>query len=296
MIVTVSNIASDDAPFTVTGSAPSTSDIYYYFSDALGTARVITGSDGTVCYDADVYPYGGIRTYNSTCGSTQVFTTYERDPESNNDYAMARYFSSRLGRFMSPDPTGIFLGNLNDPQSLNLYSYVGNNPSSLTDPSGLGIGISVCVGDCGDDGGDGGFGFGFGFGGGGGGGDWSWGAGPSGPSYFPANVGTNPNPPNGTLASDDPFSGETNPFGFSNEIFANPDDSQIPTLGLPDVLPPFDPGCGFECDFRRQTHRPRVHPRRPPDYLWPPAYLQVWLAAHGDPWLTGEAVWKIPCK
>jgi Concanavalin A-like lectin/glucanases superfamily/IPT/TIG domain len=69
VIVTVSNVPSDDAPFTVTGTAPSsTSDIYYYFSDALATTRVITGSDGTVCYDADLYPYGGVRVYNSNCG------------------------------------------------------------------------------------------------------------------------------------------------------------------------------------------------------------------------------------
>lgn len=227
VIVTVSNVPSDDAPFTVTASAPSTSDIYYYFSDALGTARVITSSDGTVCYDADLYPYGGIRAYNSTCGPSQVFTTYERDRESNNDYAMARYYASRLGRFMSPDPTGIFLGNLNDPQSFNLYSYVRNNPINSTDPTGLCDGF-----ECG-----GGFSFGFSFGfgwGGGGGGNWGWGGGPDGPTNTPANVGTDPNSPNGTLTSDDPFSGETN--GIPNGL-------QVPTLGLPGILG--FPTCNF---------------------------------------------------
>jgi RHS repeat-associated protein len=239
VIVTVSNVHSDDAPFTVTATAPSsTSDIYYYFSDALGTARVITASDGTVCYDADLYPYGGVRAYNLNCAPNRMFTTYERDPESNNDYAMARYYSSRLGRFMSPDPTGISLGNINDPQSLNLYSYVRNNSTSMADPSGL----------CGENfiggggGGDGCGGSGGGFGGGGFpilGWDWGhgdWGDGPEGPTNTPANVGNNPNPYNGTPASDDPFSGETN--GIPNGL-------RIPTLGSSGLLMPSALGCGF---------------------------------------------------
>ena len=42
-------------------------------------------------------------------GISHKFTGYERDSETGNDYALARYYSSRLGQFMSPDPTGIFL-------------------------------------------------------------------------------------------------------------------------------------------------------------------------------------------
>jgi hypothetical protein len=49
---------------------------------------------------------------------------------------------------MSPDPTGIFVGNLNDPQSLNLYAYVRNNSPSMTDPSGV---CDSFDGTCGDD-------------------------------------------------------------------------------------------------------------------------------------------------
>jgi len=46
----------------------------------------------------------------------------------------ARYYASSMGRFMSPDPLG---GHLEDPQTLNKYSYVANNPLSRTDPTGL---------------------------------------------------------------------------------------------------------------------------------------------------------------
>ena len=63
-----------------------------------------------------------------------MFTGKERDQETGLDYFEARYYGSALGRFTSPDPLG---GHLYDPQTLNKYAYVRNNPLSLTDPSGL---------------------------------------------------------------------------------------------------------------------------------------------------------------
>jgi RHS repeat-associated protein len=62
------------------------------------------------------------------------FTGKERDQESGNDRFDARYFGSSMGRFLSPDPSG---GHLEDPQTLNKYSYVANNPLSRTDSTGL---------------------------------------------------------------------------------------------------------------------------------------------------------------
>ena len=66
-----------------------------------------------------------------------VFTGKERDTESGLDYFGARYFGSSMGRFMSPDPLFISPERLYNPQLLNLYAYVGNNPLSRTDPTGL---------------------------------------------------------------------------------------------------------------------------------------------------------------
>ena len=59
------------------------------------------------------------------------------------DYAVARYYPSAMGRFMSPDP---LTGDISDPQSLNRYAYVGNNPINFTDPMGL---IRTCTGTTG---------------------------------------------------------------------------------------------------------------------------------------------------
>jgi RHS repeat-associated protein len=61
-------------------------------------------------------------------------TGKERDAESGNDYFEARYYSSAMGRFMSPDaPVDQHPA---DPQSWNLYSYVRNNPLSSIDQDG----------------------------------------------------------------------------------------------------------------------------------------------------------------
>ena len=61
------------------------------------------------------------------------YTGKERDAESGLDNFGPRYYGSSMGRFMSPDEFG---GHLEDPQTLNKYAYVGNNPLSRTDPTG----------------------------------------------------------------------------------------------------------------------------------------------------------------
>jgi RHS repeat-associated protein len=65
------------------------------------------------------------------------FTGKERDAESGNDYFGARYYASSMGRFSSPDPSGLYYADMTNPQSLNLYSYVLNNPLRFVDPNGL---------------------------------------------------------------------------------------------------------------------------------------------------------------
>ena len=68
------------------------------------------------------------------------FTGKERDTESGLDYFGARYYASNMGRFMSPDWAAkaepVPYAKLDNPQSLNLYSYVYNNPLSRSDPDG----------------------------------------------------------------------------------------------------------------------------------------------------------------
>ena len=113
----------------------SSGNIFYYFADHLGTSRVILQAGQTTpCYDADFYPFGGERIVTNTCTQNYKFTGYERDAETGLDYAFARYYNSRLGRFMTADPLG---GDITGPQSLNRYAYVLNNPINAVDPLGL---------------------------------------------------------------------------------------------------------------------------------------------------------------
>jgi RHS repeat-associated protein len=82
-------------------------------------------------YDALIYMYDGTVHHALLA---YKFTGKERDSESGLDNFGARYDSSSMGRFMSPDPIG---GHEEDPQTLNRYAYVRNNPLNLTDPTGL---------------------------------------------------------------------------------------------------------------------------------------------------------------
>jgi len=67
-------------------------------------------------------------------------TGKERDAESGNDYFGARYYASSMGRFMSPDWSAkeepVPYAKLDDPQTLNLYAYVRNNPLTNVDKDG----------------------------------------------------------------------------------------------------------------------------------------------------------------
>ncbi len=125
-------------------SRDSVPNVYFYYADHLGSTTAITTASGTVCYQASFTPYGEEHTaQTTTCPQNYKFTGYERDSETGLDYAFARYYDSRLGRFMSADPMG---GDATDPQSLNRYAYVGNSAVNFTDPSGL----RLCNPDLGD--------------------------------------------------------------------------------------------------------------------------------------------------
>jgi RHS repeat-associated protein len=71
--------------------------------------------------------------YDAADGLRQKFTSKERDNETGLDYFLARYYSSTQGRFTSPD---LAAGRRGNPQTLNRYSYVKNNPLKFTDPFG----------------------------------------------------------------------------------------------------------------------------------------------------------------
>jgi RHS repeat-associated protein len=69
--------------------------------------------------------------------SEQFASLRERDTESGLDPTPNRMFTSQYGRWLSPDPAGVKAVRLDDPQTWNMYAYARNNPTTMSDPSGL---------------------------------------------------------------------------------------------------------------------------------------------------------------
>ena len=114
--------------------------VHYYRSNHLGTASVITDASGNIEQQTDYYPFGGVAYTSGSDPNHYKFTGKERDAESGLDEFGARYYGSSLGRFMTPDwattPIDVPYADFGNPQSLNLYSYVKNNPTTMGDPDG----------------------------------------------------------------------------------------------------------------------------------------------------------------
>jgi RHS repeat-associated protein len=125
-------------------------NINWLVADQLGTPRLVFDKTGSLVgtkrhdylpFGEDIFAGTGSRTTtqgyqaspNANDGVRQKFTQYERDNETGLDYAQARYYGSIQGRFTSADSVG---GSQLNPQSLNLYAYVLNNPLAYTDPTG----------------------------------------------------------------------------------------------------------------------------------------------------------------
>jgi RHS repeat-associated protein len=138
-------------------------ELYYYINDHLGTPQVITDENGEVVWKADYLPFGEAKVDPSSMVNNNFrFPGQYFDEETGLHYNWHRYYDPRTGRYLTPDP--LHLGNvqvarqnfqtvlyatmlyqyaLSNPQALNDYGYVHNNPVNWTDPIGLiGFGFS----------------------------------------------------------------------------------------------------------------------------------------------------------
>ena len=110
-----------------------TGSMYYYFADALGSSNVVATASGAIENESDFYPFGGESPVTDGLTNQHYkFEGKERDANTSStsqpqglDYFGARFDSSAMGRFMSPDwansPEPVPYAKLGNPQSLNLY-------------------------------------------------------------------------------------------------------------------------------------------------------------------------------
>ncbi|GAA0136291.1 hypothetical protein YSY43_31320 [Paenibacillus sp. YSY-4.3] len=111
----------------------------FYLDDALGSPLALLNRDGQVAaryhYDAFGIPVQPEKFDLNYPGPDNLFgyTGLGYDFNSGLSYARARYFDSGLGRFVSQDT---YEGDIRNPLTLNLYTYVANNPLIYTDPTG----------------------------------------------------------------------------------------------------------------------------------------------------------------
>ena len=102
----------------------------YFHADGLGSITSLSSAAGSI---ANTYTYDSFGKLTASTGSLVnpfQYTARESDTETGLYYYRARYYDAGTGRFLSEDPIHFFGG------GIDFYSYVGNLPTGLVDPTG----------------------------------------------------------------------------------------------------------------------------------------------------------------
>jgi len=105
--------------------------------DELGSATTATDCTGKNVQERLYYPFGESWNGAGSLGMHQEFAQLpDYDPETDQYNTPNRHYTP-MGRWLTPDPSGVKAARLDDPQTWNMYAYARNNPTTVTDPSGL---------------------------------------------------------------------------------------------------------------------------------------------------------------
>ena len=106
---------------------------YFILKDHLESASVVTDGSGDTVGEQRYYPFGETRVTTGTIPTDKLFTGQHEITGLGIYHYGARFYSPKLGRFLSADN---IIPSYTDPQDLNRFSYVSNNPLRYIDPTG----------------------------------------------------------------------------------------------------------------------------------------------------------------
>ncbi|CAN5641437.1 hypothetical protein BH10BAC5_BH10BAC5_01650 [soil metagenome] len=113
----------------------------FYLKDHLGSIRCVLNSASTIISSQDMDAWGHEmegRKYDAGSSSSKyLFTSKERDSESDYDYFGARYYDSRIGRWGGVEPL------LDKYIQVTPYNYANNNPLITFDYNGQDWGLAI---------------------------------------------------------------------------------------------------------------------------------------------------------
>ncbi len=108
-------------------------NVYYVLKDRLGSAYATTDASGNVVGEMRYYAFGETRLSTGNMFTDRLYTGQRQIAELGIYHFNARFYSPKLGRFLSADT---LMSGFANPQNLNRFSYVANNPVRYTDPTG----------------------------------------------------------------------------------------------------------------------------------------------------------------
>ncbi len=107
-------------------------DTYSYLYDGKGSVSELAGEKGTGVVSYTYSLYGETSAYGESANSYTYNAEYT-DDVTGNQYLRARYYRPATGSFLTMDSE---TGDIEEPASLNRYTYAGNDPVNMGDPSG----------------------------------------------------------------------------------------------------------------------------------------------------------------
>ncbi len=120
-------------PDRVLTKKDSSGGIYYYLYNGHGDVVQMVDRNGNMVNNYQYDEWGNILMSNETINNPFKYAGEVYDQETGLYYLRARYYDPSVGRFLSEDS---YEGQVNNPLSLNMYTYCYNNPSKYIDPSG----------------------------------------------------------------------------------------------------------------------------------------------------------------